>query len=278
MNLPHPARIRSFQRTVLDYYAEHGRDLPWRRTRDPYAILVSEFMLQQTQVARVITRYGRFLDAFPNVRSLAGAALTDVLAEWQGLGYNRRALALHRAAHRIVIDHGGVIPSSPSALRELPGVGASTAGAVCAFAYDCAQPFVETNIRSAVIHHFFAGAEDIPDTAILGVVEATLDRDDPRTWYYAMMDYGSWVKQNHQDPAIRSRHHTIQAPFAGSHRQLRAEVLRVVLCASPATMTPSEVHRFCSTSDKDLGEIRTVLEELLDDGFLSRQADRYRIA
>ncbi len=221
--------VADFRAVVLGHYREHGRDLPWRRTRDPYSILVSEMMLQQTQVSRVLPKYDEFLSLFPDPRTLAEAPLSAVLAAWQGLGYNRRALALHRAARAVMSQHRGRIPSSVTELRRLPGIGPATAAAVCVFAYDDPLVFIETNIRSAFLHHFFRESPAVPDADILPLIEATLDRENPRDWYYALMDYGAWVKKTQPNPSRRSKHHTKQTSFQGSRRQLRAQVLRLLL-------------------------------------------------
>ena len=147
---------KKFKDTVWKYYREHGRsDLPWRKTTDPYRILVSEVMLQQTQVERVIPYYTRFLKKFPTVRALAKAPLSQVLIAWQGLGYNRRAKMLHEAAKEVVRGHGGLFPRTALELEKLPGVGPYTAHAVAAFAYNEDGICIETNIRTAVTHHFF---------------------------------------------------------------------------------------------------------------------------
>ena len=227
--------VARFRETVLGFYRENGRDLPWRRTRDPYRILVSEIMLQQTQVSRVLARYDVFLDRFPDLETLASSSRADVLSAWQGLGYNRRALALHAAAEIVTTRHGGKLPRSQDALRSLPGVGPATAGAIAAFAYGEPVPYIETNIRAAIIHHFFTEGSQIPDREVIRFVEVTLDVDDPRTWYYALMDYGSWLKKVQTNPSRRSRHHVVQSPFPGSRRQLRAEMLRLFLEGAPAT-------------------------------------------
>lgn len=274
---PSPARLQAFRKTVLTHYREHARDLPWRRTRDPYAILVSEVMLQQTQVVRVVPKYELFLAAFPTVIVLARAPVADVLSAWQGLGYNRRALALHRAAGLIASESGGTVPDSPAELTRLPGVGAATAAAVCVFAYDLPLPFIETNIRSAFIHFFFQEGVSVRDADILPLVEATLDRTNPRDWYYALMDYGARVKKSFRNPSRRSLHHTVQSPFAGSHRQLRAMVLRRLLSVAPAPMTVSELGEL-SVGEVDEVAISGVLEELATEGFLVREGDRYRVA
>lgn len=270
--------LTAFRLTVLDHYREQGRDLPWRRTRDPYYILVSEVMLQQTQVARVLKKYDQFLAAFPTVLSLAGATTAEVLGIWQGLGYNRRALAVHRAARIIVSEHQGAVPRSPVELRRLPGIGPATAAAVCVFAYDLPLPFVETNIRSAVIHHFFQEGVSVPDADILPVVDLTLDRDNPRDWYYALMDYGAWIKKTHANPSRRSRHHAVQSSFAGSSRQVRATILRALLAVSPSGMALADIRTAILPARRDAAEVHDILQQLINEGFVVRAGLLYRVA
>lgn len=273
------AAIAAFRKAVLSYYREHRRDLPWRRTRDPYAILVSEVMLQQTQVARVAAKYADFLAAFPTAVTLSRAPAADVLACWQGLGYNRRALNLHETACIIVAEYGGAVPRTVPELRRLPGVGRSTAAAVCAFAYDHPAPFIETNIRSAFIHFFFQECASVRDAEILPLIEKTLDRENPRDWFYALMDFGAWTKKAFPNPSRRSRHHVKQTPFEGSHRQSRAAVLRRLLAVAPAGMTAVEIHSApTDLSWLGIAEIDAVLEELTDEGFLVRRDERYSVA
>lgn len=183
---------QDFHDTIWAYYHDHGRhDLPWRQMTDPYAIMVSEIMLQQTQVSRVIPKYHEFLRQFPNVQSLAAARLGDVLRAWSGLGYNRRAKYLWQAAQAIADDFGGKFPDSRDQLVQLPGIGANTAGAILAYAFNQPTVFVETNIRTVYLHHFFADTEAISDVQIRKLLEQTLDHEQPREFYWALMDYGA---------------------------------------------------------------------------------------
>lgn len=151
--------ITGFRRRILRWFRREGRDLPWRRTRDPYAILVSEFMLQQTQVSRVTEYYPRFLERYPTVHALAGAAPDHVREVWQGLGYYRRAANLHRLAQVVVDQHGGLIPGEPDALIKLPGVGRYTAGAVATFAFERSTPAVDTNVSRVIRRAFHPRAK-----------------------------------------------------------------------------------------------------------------------
>lgn len=230
--------IRQFQSAVWDYYHEFGRhDLPWRQPEasgrfDPYKIMVSELMLQQTQVQRVIPKYHAFLAAFPTLSSLAEAELGNVLRAWAGLGYNRRAKFLHQAAQRIIHDHAGIFPSDSSALVLLPGIGVNTAGAVVAYAFNRPVIFIETNVRTAIIHHFFPSQEVVSDKEIHELVRQTLDTEHPREWYWALMDYGSYLKRAVANHAQRGAGYAKQSAFQGSRRQVRGAVLRALAGAS----------------------------------------------
>jgi A/G-specific adenine glycosylase len=163
--------------TVLHHWRNHGRhDLPWRHTDNPYHILVSEIMLQQTQVPRVIDRYSEFLRVFPSFRVLATATPAAVLKVWQGLGYNRRALMLLRCARAVVDEHASSLPTDREALESLPGIGPYTAGAIMAFAFDAPVAMIETNIRRVYIHHYFPRRRSVPDADILPLVARDVSR------------------------------------------------------------------------------------------------------
>lgn len=218
---------KKFVDTVWKYYEHHGRhNLPWRKTRNPYRILVSEVMLQQTQVARVIPKYSEFLKQFPTIHSLANARLGEVLRVWQGLGYNRRAKMLHECAREIIRIFNGKIPRTHEKLVTLKGVGAYTSGAVCAFAYNIPVPVIETNIRSVYLHHFFRKKENITDEEIVRLIERTLDYNNPREWYYALMDYGAYIKKKVGNQNVRSKHYSTQPAFRGSDREIRGAIIR----------------------------------------------------
>ena len=231
---PDGADLERLRATVLARGRELYRDLPWRRTRDPYAIWVSEVMLQQTQVARVDGRWQRWLERFPTVDALAAADAADVLEEWQGMGYNRRALAL-RSAAEAVSAAGGVMPRDAGGLVALPGIGPATAAGIRAFAYNEHAVYLETNVRSVLIHELFPGVDGVSDKELVPIVDATCPADDsdptddPRTWYYALLDYGSHLKRTVGNPSRRSKSHVRQSRFEGSHRQKRAMAVRVLL-------------------------------------------------
>ncbi len=218
-----------FKKTVWSYYKKNRRDFPWRQTRDPYKILVSEIMLQQTQAPRVIFKYEEFIKAFPTLESLAKAPLKKVLLLWQGLGYNRRAVNLQKAAQIIISQHKGKFPRDYTSLIGLPGVGPATAGDIMAFAWNKPVVVIETNIRTVFIHSFFKDEKDVHDKDILPLIEKTLDTKKPRDWYYALMDYGTMLKKTQINPSRRSKHYSKQSPFKGSNRELRSKILKYTL-------------------------------------------------
>lgn len=218
---------QQFVSTVWDYYSKHKRsDLPWRKTRDPYKILVSEVMLQQTQVDRVRPKYEAFLQRFPDVQFLASSSLKDVLTIWQGLGYNRRAKMLHLCAMGLVKEHDSVFPKTRDGLMELPGIGPYTSGAIMAFAFNKPEVLIETNIRSVYLHHFFNDEHEVEDSELLALIGRTVSNDNAREWYAALMDYGTFIKKEFGNPNRRSAHHTVQTSFKGSDRQIRGAVIK----------------------------------------------------
>ena len=265
-----PQVVAAFRATVYAYYHDNLRPMAWRETADPYHILVSEIMLQQTQVERVRVKYSEFLAAFPTVHALAAAPLSDVLRVWQGLGYNRRAMYLKRCSEEIVTGCAGQFPCTIDRLESLPGIGPYTARAVAAFAFGVAEPMIETNIRTLYIHFFFLGREKVRDSEILPLVAATLDRDNPRQWYYALMDYGVMLKQTHPNPGRRSMHHAQQSRFEGSNRQLRSRMLREVM-ARPQVSHKKLVEALAA----EPGAVLKNLEALQREGLLVKQGRGY---
>lgn len=211
-----------FQRLLRQQGEELYRDMPWRQDTRPYYILVSELMLQQTQVDRVIPKFEAFISTFPTEHALAEASLADVLRLWQGLGYNRRARFLHEAAKMIVSR--GSFPATVEGLISLPGVGKNTAGAIMAYAFNEPAYFIETNVRAVYIHHFFTDHDLVDDTAIHTLLEQTLDHQDPRHFYWSLMDYGSWLKRQGVRPG-RSSHYKKQSPLKGSVREVRGQII-----------------------------------------------------
>ena len=265
--------VRSFQRQIYGYYRHHGRDFPWRRTTDPYKILVSEIMLQQTQVERVHGKYLEFIKTFPDFYTLAEAPQKDVLVMWQGLGYNRRALALKKLAEDVVKLYGGVLPQDVKKLSSLSGIGKTTAGAILAFAFNVPSVFIETNIRRVFIHEFFSKEEEVRDTEILPLVEATIDWKNPREWYWALMDYGSLLKKEVENPNRRSAHYTKQPSFNGSDRRIRGLVIKKLLDESNLS-----VKALNESIGINLDHLERILRDLIDEGFIREENGFYKIA
>lgn len=258
-----------FQNIIYTYYRAHKRDFPWRQTTDPYAILVSEIMLQQTQTERVVPKYLAFLERFPNFESLAKAPLADVLKLWSGLGYNRRAKYLHETAkilnEKLRASCSDVLIRhyiSPEYLQTLPGIGKYTAGAITVFVRNIPLVFVETNIRRVFIHCFFSDTATVTDKEIIPVIEQTLDSHNPREWYYALMDYGSMLGKNRENPNRKSKHYTKQSKFEGSRRQLRGKLMRVALEKGSLDLAHKELKGY------DIPYIEEVWSELKNEGLV----------
>ena len=290
--------LRAFVESVAKKGRELYRDLPWRRTYDPYAIWISEVMLQQTQVSRVDGRWQRWLEHFLTVDALAAAAPSDVLEEWQGLGYNRRALSVHRAAQAIS-EAGGVFPQDQKELVKLPGIGPATAAGIRAFAFNLHGVYLETNVRTVFLHELYPQAEGVPDSELIPLVELTCPASvstaagtdtanaattelTPRSWYYALLDYGAYLKKTIPNPSRRSKSHVKQSRFEGSHRQKRAELLRVLLAHKDEggaefetlhqELCQIEVHAGRETLDEQV--TLGLLEELAKEGFCQKN-DEY---
>jgi A/G-specific adenine glycosylase len=267
-----PIIIRQFRRTVYNHFKHHGRELPWRRDYDPYRVFVSEIMLQQTQVDRVTAKFDRFIKELPDFAALDGAPLARVLTLWQGLGYNRRALNLKRAAQIIIKKYNGRLPSSPEVLETLPGIGKATAASIVAFAFNKPSVFLETNIRTVLIHHFFKNRKSVHDERLLPLAEMLLDRENPRKWYSALMDYGTWLKKQYGNAARRSAGYKKQSRFEGSSRQKRGMILRLLLDRSKLTSNHISKHLGIP-----LCQLIPLLGELTADGIIIKSKTRYLI-
>jgi A/G-specific adenine glycosylase len=261
-----PSEVRRFQKKIYTYYRKHGRDLPWRKTLNPYHILVSEIMLQQTQVERVLEKYDQFIKAFPDFPSLARAPLRKLITIWQGMGYNRRVLALRSLAQTLMNEHHGTLPSDPENLIALPGVGRYTAGAIAAFAFNQPVLFIDTNIRRVFIHTFLHDRENIKDDEIFPLIQQTIDVSDPRTWYNALMDYGAMLKREHANPNRRSAHYQRQSPFENSNRQIRGRILKALVEESPLTLS-----RIAKKLGMDPERVKQNLVELTNEGLIRKQ-------
>jgi A/G-specific adenine glycosylase len=256
----------AFRQIIYDYYQNHKRNLPWRETTDPYRIMVSEIMLQQTQVPRVIEKYLAWMERFPTIETLAAASLGEVLVLWSGLGYNRRAKFLWQASQKIVADFNGLVPSATDDLITLPGIGGYTAAAIRTFAFNLPAVVVETNIRAVYIHFFFKDQEKVADELLIPLIETTMDQDHPREWFNALMDYGTKLKASIENPTRRSKQYSKQSRFEGSNRQIRGAVLTAL------------------AQGKDLAELRwnperitAVLSDLIQEGLIKETATGYTL-
>lgn len=256
--------MRDFVAAVWSFYEKNQRPMPWRSNTRPYYIVVSEIMLQQTQVDRVVPKFLAFVAKYNDFSPLAAAPLADVLTAWQGLGYNRRAKYLHQLAKTVVDDFSGALPSDIAALESLPGIGPATARSIAAFAFNQPVVFIETNIRSVYIHHFFADQTDVTDAQLLPLIEQTLDRENPREWYWALMDYGNYLKKTHPNPSRRSKHHAKQSAFEGSSRQKRGQIIAYLTAHPSATR-----HELAATPAE--------LESLINDGLVVCHKQHYQL-
>jgi len=265
---------QAFRNKLYSYFTAHCRDLPWRKTSDPYRVLISEIMLQQTQVDRVISKYEEFIAAFPNFNALNNANLSRVYAVWQGMGYNRRALSLKRIAEKVISEHAGELPQSVHILSTFPGIGTATASSICAFAFDIPAVFIETNIRSVFIHFFCKNRESVADKEIIELVQQTIDMKHPRKWYSALMDYGAMLKKTHANPSRQSAGHVVQSPFIGSRRQVRGVIMKV-LCEQPG-LTAQQLGKRIDIAA--VTQIKDIADTLCREGLLVKVKRRYRIA
>lgn len=258
--------LAAFRKDVWKYFKVHGRhDLPWRKTKDAYRIMVSEVMLQQTQVPRVAEKYKEFLRAFPTVRSLSRAKLSEVLRVWSGLGYNRRGKYLHDAARIIISDFKADMKKATA--RRLPGMGPYTKAAVRVFAYNEPHNLLETNIRTVYIHHFFADTPIVDDRTILVYAKQAAKGQDPRKWHWALMDYGVHLKKLHKNPSRKSAHYTKQSKFEGSLRQVRGAILKAIHEMKSVQTLPYDKDR----KDKALASLER-------DGLVKKEKGKWRIA
>ena len=265
-----PQKIKEFQTIIWNFYKHQGRhDMPWRHTTDPYCIVVSEIMLQQTQVERVGKYYAEFLRQFPSWQILAKAPVKKVLSVWQGLGYNRRALFLQRAAQEVVKNHNGKLPKTIDEMVKLPGIGTNTAGAVLAYSYNLPVVYIETNIRRIFIHHFFKQKTAVNDRDIMPLVEQTLPKNKSREWYWALMDYGSTIPKTVANPNRNSKHYTKQSAFEGSRRQLRARIVKLLL-EKPLTLQQL-------SKEIQKPELENILQDLTTEGFIKKQKNIFTI-
>lgn len=261
---------RAFQDLVWQKGRELYRDMPWRQDTRPYYVLVSELMLQQTQVDRVIPKFTSFIERFPNVRSLAQAPLQEVLRVWSGLGYNRRAKYLHEAAKMIMLTYTGSMPSDVTHLQALPGVGPGTAGALMAYAYNQPVVFIETNVRTVYFECFFSDGRVVADAELRPLIERTLDRQHPREFYWALMDYGSWLKRHNSGRLNQSRHYIRQTSLKGSLREIRGQILKTL---TSGEMTLTELKTQVTYDERFV----KALDGLIADGLVVQSYNRLHL-
>ncbi len=268
--------IEDFLISLRRFYEESGRhDMLWRQPEsdgslDPYKILVSELMLQQTQVVRVAPKFVAFTERFPTVQAMAAASLGDVLGLWSGLGYNRRAKFLWQAAAAITTDFDGHFPTTTEELQKLPGVGPNTAGAIIAYAYNQPAVYLETNIRTVLIHHFFKDELAIADKALRAILRQIVEQlrpndsqMSPREFYWAMMDYGAHLKQTVGNLNRASSSFVKQSTFHGSRRQVRGQVIRLL------TERKYDIDELVKTLSDERAV--SVIDDLVSEGLLQKR-------
>lgn len=232
-----PHNLTDFINFIWDFYQNNKRDFAWRQTTEPYHIVVSEIMLQQTQTSRVVAKYQEFIAAFPDFKSLAQAERVDVLSRWVGLGYNRRGVALHEIAKKVQAEFGGQLPDCPKILQTFKGLGPATAASIVAFAFNKPTVFIETNIRAVFLHSFYQNETEVHDKMLLPLIEMTVCKKNPREWYYALMDYGVYLKKLYKNPSRKSKHHVVQSQFEGSDRQIRGAIIRLLTQKKQRSLT-----------------------------------------
>lgn len=254
-----------FQESVWGYFRTHSRSMPWREDPSAYSVLVSELMLQQTQVPRVIPKFEEFMTRFPDIKTLSEATLSGVLITWNGLGYNRRAKFLHETAKKVVSDYGGEIPDTLSELVTLPGIGPNTAGAILAYAHNQPVIFIETNVRTVLFHHFYASSgAKVSDKELVELAGHVFDLEQPREWYWALMDYGTYLKKTAGGRLGSSKHYKKQSPLRGSLREMRGKILKVL------TRGPISEHELQKTIEADERFV-PALESLLGEGMIAKK-------
>jgi len=267
--------IPKFQKLILTWHKKNQRDMPWRKTKDPYKILVSEIMLQQTQVVRVLPKYKEFLKEFPTLNSLAKASDKKLLHIWAGLGYWKRALSLKKTAQIISKEYQGKFPKEPELLKKLPGIGPYTAGAVACFAFQSKDAFLDTNIRRVYLYFFFSGKNNISDRKILTIAKKAVWKKNPREWHYALLDYGAVILKDKKINK-QSKHYTKQSKFEGSFRSFRTIVMHFLLDQPKQTATMGKIDRLLKKSKSPYTSTR-ILSALKKDGLIKKKGNSYSL-
>jgi len=274
--------IKPFQNIIYSYFKQYGRDFPFRDEISPYNVVISEMMLQQTQTNRVVEKFQQFIQKFPDFQSLASASLNDVLKVWQGLGYNRRAMALKKIAEKVVTEFDGILPADVEILKTFPQIGHNTASSIVAFAFNMPTFFIEVNIRRVYTYFFFPGTSSIEDKVIMPIVRKTLDRSNVRKWYYALMDFGVMLKKTHPElnkrsahyrkQYKRSAHYRKQLKFKGSNREIRGKILKLLITRS--NLTEVEISKELEINSNKLKEIMNLL---IKEGFIKQESNQFSI-
>jgi A/G-specific adenine glycosylase len=272
-NRAQPISLDQFKQDIWTFYKTNKRSFAWRNVDDPYKVVVSEIMLQQTQTYCVEKKFDQFIELFPDFKSLAHAPKHAVIAAWQGLGYNRRALALQGIAQKVMQEHGGSLPNDQEILVTFPGIGKATASSICAFAFNAPSPFIETNIRSVFIHFFFKERDDVHDKELMPLIAESLDHNEPREWYYALMDYGVMLKKTLKNPSRKSKHHTQQSKFEGSDRQIRGMILK-----SLTRFISCHIDELYAEIPREQSRINKALDQLIEEGFITEKDGELFIA
>ncbi len=267
-------KISAFQKKILLWYSLNQRDLPWRKTRNAYTILVSEIMLQQTQVTRVVPKFEAWMSAFPTVQALAKASVADVLALWSGLGYNRRALNLKKTAQTVVDHYEGIFPKTERELLSLPGIGPYTARAVLCFAYDKQVAVVDTNVRKVILTQFLHGQPDhtmrlgdasrlsVDEKHIASLADALLPVGKAYEWNQALMDYASAVLKKEKIPVQK------QSTFLGSHRYYRGKILKELITRKTILYEDLGLLLKKDFTAEDEAWLNGLVKELTSEGFV----------
>lgn len=254
--------IKEFQSVIWDFYKANRRDFPWRNTTNPYEIMLSEIMLQQTQTNRVVAKYFLFLEHYQTIEDFAKAPFSEILIHWSGLGYNRRAKFLYEAIKQL----SGMksFPKTAEELEKLPGIGPYTSKAIATFAFDQRHAFLETNIRTVFIHFFFADQDKVSDKQLLEKVEQTLPSSDFRNWYYALMDYGNYLKSQKISHFEKQKHYTKQSKFKGSKRFVRGYILKQLTKQTQLSINEIIIPGYENDT------INNVIESLQKEGFIRK--------
>lgn len=261
--------IIDFRKKIYDFYHINRRDFAWRRNITSYKIVVSEVMLQQTQTSRVVYKFDQWMSKFPDFETLSQASVQEVLFYWQGLGYNRRGLALHDFAKRIVAEFSGIVPEDPEVLKTFKNIGPNTAGSICAFAFNKPVTFIETNIRTVFMYEFFKNQKNIEDKQLLPLIKATIDEENAREWYYALMDYGVYLKKELKVSNAASKHYTKQSKFVGSRRQVRGLIIKILSRVGEISL--HELHDLVFLEfPNNMHCLENIIQDLCKDGFLEK--------